>query len=99
MRAFSACFAMLGLKLLFGNKAVTMGSVVLLGAVSAAMASAWTGGGTELFEEIVTTRHNASTYFTKMMGQSQPLVHTTLCYTGVFSESWCREEDVEKHEL
>lgn len=45
MRCFSTCFALLGLKLLFGQKPVTMGSVVLLASISGAVASAWTGGG------------------------------------------------------
>ena len=45
MRCFSTCFALLGLKLLFGHKQVTMGSVVLLGCISGAVASAWSGGG------------------------------------------------------
>ena len=44
MTCFSGTFALLGLKLLFGNKPVTIGSVILLGAVSAAVASAWVGG-------------------------------------------------------
>ena len=44
-RSFSTCFAVLGLKLLFGNNQVTIGSVLLLGAISGAIASAWTGGG------------------------------------------------------
>ena len=99
VRAFSTCFSLLGLKLLFGSKAVTMGSVVLLAAVSTAMASAWTGGGAAMFEEIVTTQHNASTYFARVVGDSHPFVHATLCYSGAFSESWCRESDVEQHEL
>ena len=43
-RSFSATFAVLGLKLLFGQKQVTMGSVVLLGCISVAVASAWVGG-------------------------------------------------------
>ena len=41
---FSATFALLGLKLLFGSKPVTIGSVVLLAAISAAVAQAWVGG-------------------------------------------------------
>lgn len=44
MGCFSATFALLGLKLLFGSKQVTIGSVVLLAAISAAVAQAWVGG-------------------------------------------------------
>lgn len=44
---FSTVFAVLGLKLLFGNHTVSIGSVVLLTYVSAAAASAWTGGAGE----------------------------------------------------
>ena len=44
MGCFSATFALLGLKLLFGSKSVTIGSVVLLAAISAAVAQAWVGG-------------------------------------------------------
>jgi hypothetical protein len=44
-QVFSACFALLGFKMLFGEKSVTIGSVVLLACVSAAVGSAWTGGG------------------------------------------------------
>ena len=45
MGCFSATFALLGLKLLFGQKQVTIGSVLLLAAISAAVAQAWVGGG------------------------------------------------------
>lgn len=41
--AFSIVFCVLGLKLLFGSKPVTTGSVLLLGSISASAASAWTG--------------------------------------------------------
>lgn len=40
---FSVSFAILGLSMLFGQKVVTFGSVLLLGSVSAAVASAWVG--------------------------------------------------------
>lgn len=46
---FSGAFALLGLKLLFGQKPVTLGSVVLLACVSGAMASAWSGSGGAFF--------------------------------------------------
>ena len=41
---FSLVMCVLGLKMLFGSKPVTTGSVVLLCTVSASAASAWTGG-------------------------------------------------------
>lgn len=41
---FSLILCVLGLRMLFGNKPVTTGSVVLLCTVSASAASAWTGG-------------------------------------------------------
>lgn len=41
---FSLILCVLGLRLLFSSKPVTTGSVVLLCAVSASGASAWTGG-------------------------------------------------------
>lgn len=40
---FSFVFCLLGLKMLFGCKPVTAGSVLLLGSVSATAASAWSG--------------------------------------------------------
>ena len=60
MTSFSTCFAVLGLKLLFGSKQVTIGTVVLLGAVSAAMASAWTGGGAAWLNQQLGSALNAS---------------------------------------
>lgn len=41
---FSLVMCVLGLKMLFGSKPVTTGSVVLLCTVSASAASAWCGG-------------------------------------------------------
>lgn len=57
---FSTAFALLGLKLLFGDKPVTMGSVVLLACISAAVGSVWTGGASEWVETNVASALNGS---------------------------------------
>ena len=44
LTCFSTTFAVLGLKLLFGNTPVTFGSVLLLACISGAVTSAWSGG-------------------------------------------------------
>ena len=87
MRTFSTCFALLGLKLLFGSKQVTMGSVVLLGAISGAIASAWTGGGGAWVEVNVASVLNASLNNNNggmfgLGGQAQGLMRTLLCQLG-----------------
>ena len=87
MRSFSTCFAVLGLKLLFGQKQVTMGSVVLLGAISAAIASAWTGGGGAWIEINVADVLNSSLRDNAaMLGaagqQSQGLLYSLMCKLG-----------------
>lgn len=40
---FSAVFTLLGLRMLFGSKPVTLGSVLLLGCVSGVASVAWVG--------------------------------------------------------
>ena len=52
---FSTTFAVLGLKLLFGAREVTIGSVVLLACVSGAIASVWVGGTGEGVAAFVNT--------------------------------------------
>jgi hypothetical protein len=41
---FCAVFTLLGLKVLFGSKPVTLGSVMLLACMSSAASTAWVGG-------------------------------------------------------
>lgn len=41
---FCAVFTLLGLRVLFGSKPVTLGSVLLLGCVSGAASAGWAGG-------------------------------------------------------
>ena len=41
---FCAVFTLLGLKVLFGSKPVTLGSVLLLACMSSAASTAWVGG-------------------------------------------------------
>lgn len=47
---FCAVFTLLGLRVLFGSKPVTLGSVLLLGCVSGAASAAWAGGTSEWVE-------------------------------------------------
>jgi len=57
---FSTTFALLGLKLLFGSKPVTFGSVLLLACISGAVASAWEGGTGAWVEVNVATFLNST---------------------------------------
>ena len=87
MRTFSTCFALLGLKLLFGNKQVTMGSVLLLGCISAAVSSAWTGGGSAWVEVNVANVLNASLHnrgglFGLGPEPAQGMLRTLMCRLG-----------------
>ncbi len=60
--AFSVVFCLLGLRLLFGSKPVTTGSVLLLGSISASAASAWTGAtGVWMQEQVSVMFQNYST--------------------------------------
>ena len=77
MRTFSTCFAVLGLKLLFGSKQVTIGSVVLLGAISGTIASAWTGGGAEWVELNIGSVVNST-----MIGTGPDFARKVVCASG-----------------
>lgn len=57
---FCTCFSLLGLKLLFGSKPVTLGSVLLLACVSGSVATAWVGGTGSMIEQSVAKLANAS---------------------------------------
>ena len=86
MRSFSTCFALLGLKLLFGNKQVTIGSVVLLGAVSGAVASVWTGGGNTWVDTLEDRVANALST-SPLVGHARDLLYTFVCRVGVVPPS------------
>lgn len=57
---FTLTFTLLGLKLLFGEKAVTVGSSVLLACVSASVATAWVEGTGAVGESGIAVMLNGS---------------------------------------
>ena len=102
MRCFSTCFALLGLKLLFGTKNVSIGSVVLLSCICAAVASAWTGGGGAWVEVNVASFLN-NTLFPMgsgfpQSGMAQGMLRTLMCQMGAMPkgpEGDCSAEEVQ----
>lgn len=83
VRSFCTCFALLGLRLLFGDKPVTMGSVVLLACVSAAVGSAWTGGGGEWVEVSLGSFFNTSTLHEVSDSAAEGMLRAFLGQLGV----------------
>lgn len=90
MRCFSTCFALLGLKLLFGSKDVTIGSVLLLACISGAVSSAWTGGGGAWVEVNVAHLFNSLPNAGGFTGGAAALgmLRTLVCRIGVYPTSW-----------
>jgi len=106
MRCFSTCFALLGLKLLFGQKQVTMGSVVLLSCISGAVSSAWTGGGGAWVEINVASFLNQTlqpSYFGFEKGDmAQGMLRSLMCQVGAIPkgpDGDCTVEEVARDEL
>ena len=106
IRCFSTCFAMLGLKLLFGTKNVTIGSVVLLSCICGAVASAWTGGGGAWVEVNVASFLNNTLFpmgsgfpqSDMAQGMAQGMLRTLMCQMGAIPkgpEGDCSVEDVQ----
>ena len=96
MTPFSTCFALLGLKLLFGNHTVTMGSVVLLACISAAVGSAWTGQVGPWMQAYVGPAFNATFHSSapRLFGLDQTTLWRRLvCSVGVapFVDPQCWE--------
>jgi hypothetical protein len=87
LQPFTTAFALLGLKLLFGQKQVTIGSVILLACISAATAQAWTGGGGAWVEVNVAhflnqTLQPGGVYGFPGAGAAQGMLRTLLCQVG-----------------
>lgn len=74
---FCTVFTILGLKVLFGSKPVTLGSVLLLACMSSAASTAWVGGTGGWVEGHVTKALNHSSLTTASAAAGRALRYVT----------------------